>query len=284
MRKEGVKKNAEHNKAKAAMPGWKCRLHEVVFEAETPAGRAFDLTLFVLIVASVAAVMLESVASVREEYGGYLRAAEWFFTILFTIEYGLRLLSSLSPFRYTVSFFGVVDLLSIVPTYLSLGMEGAQSLLVVRCLRLLRVFRVMKLARLSIEAETLWVAVKASRHKIGVFVGTVFSISIIMGTIMYVIEGSEHGISDIPTGIYWALSTVSTVGYGDIVPYTAAGRFITSLLMILGYGLIAVPTGIVSVELAHASRLAVSTNSCPACQKEGHDLDAVYCRFCSSKL
>lgn len=284
MTKRDDRRKSEDEKVKKTMPAWKRALHEVVYEAETPAGRAFDLTLFVLIIGSVIAVILESVASLRAEHGSVLRAAEWMFTILFTIEYFLRIISSANPTRYMCSFFGVIDLLSIVPTYLSLGLEGTQSLLVVRCLRLLRVFRVLKLARLSVEAETLWTAVKASRYKIGVFVGVVFTISIIMGTIMYVVEGAAHKISDIPTGIYWALSTVSTVGYGDIVPVTALGRCITSVLMILGYGLIAVPTGIVSVELAHASRLAVSTNSCPACHKEGHDLDAVYCRFCGGRL
>ncbi len=284
MEKEKTQKRSEDVKAKAMMPAWKRSLHEVIYEAETPAGKLFDLVLFAMIIGSVIAVMLESVEGLRAQFGHYYRAAEWVFTILFTIEYGLRLLSSANPLRYAVSFFGVIDLLSILPTYLSVGMEGAQSLLVVRCLRLLRVFRVLKLAQMSVEAETLWVAVKASRNKITVFVGAVFAISIIMGTIMYVIEGAGSKISDIPTGIYWALSTVSTVGYGDIVPNTAAGRFITSVLMILGYGLIAVPTGIVSVELAHATRLAVSTNSCPACHKEGHDLDALYCRFCGAKI
>lgn len=274
----------ERSKEHEAMPSWKRWLHEVIYEAETPAGRLFDVVLFILIVVSVLTVMLESVVSVRARYGGLLRAAEWFFTILFTAEYGLRLLAVKNPGRYAVSFFGVVDLLSVLPTYLSLGLEGAQSLLVVRSLRLLRIFRVLKLARLSIEAEILWAAVKASRHKITVFVGTVFSISIILGTLMYVLEGEKSGISDIPTGIYWAIMTVSTVGYGDIVPNTPIGKFITTLAMILGYGLIAVPTGIVSVELAHATRLSVSTNTCPNCGKEGHDLDANHCRFCGAKL
>ncbi len=277
-------KGAEARREKEGMPGWKRRLHEVIYEAETPAGRAFDFFSFGLILASVLCVMLESVSAVRERFGGPLRAAEWTFTIIFTVEYALRLLAVKHPVRYAGSFFGVIDFLSIVPTYLSLGLEGAQSLLVVRSLRLLRIFRVLKIARLSVEAETLWSAVKASRHKITVFVGAVFTIAIIMGTLLYVVEGESSGVNDIPTGIYWAISTVSTVGYGDIVPRTGLGKFITTIAMIMGYGLIAVPTGIVSVELAHAAKLSTSTNTCPACQSVGHDLDAVYCRFCGGKL
>lgn len=266
------------------MPPWKRWLHNTIFEAETPAGRFFDVMSFFFIMASVIAVMLESVHSVRIQYGSALRTAEWIFTIVFTLEYGLRLVAVANPVRYAVSFFGIIDLLSIIPTYLSLGLEGAQSLLVVRSLRLLRIFRVLKLARLSVEAETLWAAVKASWQKILVFVGTVFTVSIIMGTLMYLVEGDASGISDIPTGIYWAITTVSTVGYGDIVPHTPLGKFITTLAMIMGYGLIAVPTGIVSVELAHATKLAVNTQVCPSCHREGHDLDAVHCRFCGAKL
>jgi len=268
----------------AAMPAWKRNLHEIVFESETLKGKIFDLALFVLIILSVGAVMLESIESVRQGFGSFLLAAEWVFTVLFTIEFFLRLLCVENPRRYVFSFYGMIDLLSILPTYLSLGFEGAQSLLVIRSLRLLRVFRVLKLARLSVEAETLWGAIKASRYKIGVFIGTVLTLAIIMGTLMYVFEGGVSGVVDIPTGIYWAITTISTVGYGDISPTTPIGKFITAIAMILGYGLIAVPTGIVSVELAHASRLSVSTNTCPSCHKEGHDLDAVYCRFCGHKL
>lgn len=279
-----TKKTTQTSGAAKKEPLWKHKLHEIIFEAETPAGKAFDIALFALIVASVLAVMLESVASIRESYGDALRIAEWGFTILFTIEYGLRLVCLGNPRRYAGSFYGLIDLFSILPTYLSLGFEGAQSLLVVRSFRLLRVFRVLKLVRLSTEAETLWGAIKASRHKISVFLGTVLMLAVIMGTLMYVFEGEANGVYDIPTGIYWAITTISTVGYGDISPHTPIGKFITAVAMILGYGLIAVPTGIVSVELAHAARLSVSTNTCPQCKKEGHDLDALYCRFCSAKL
>lgn len=263
---------------------WRKKLHEIIFEAETAAGKAFDVALFFCIIFSVLAVVLESIASVRQTYGTALRAAEWIFTLLFTVEYILRLICVVDRRRYIFSFYGIIDLLSILPTYLSMGLEGAQSLLVVRSLRLLRVFRVLKLMRLSTEAEVLWGAIKASRHKIFVFLGTVCTLALIMGTLMYIFEGDTSHISDIPTGIYWAITTISTVGYGDISPQTVIGKFITSLAMILGYGLIAVPTGIVSVELAHASRLSVSTATCPRCHREGHDLDAVYCRFCGARL
>jgi len=280
-----MKQNKEIQSAElAAMPAWKRYLHETIFESETLKGKIFDLTLFVIIILSVGAVMLESIETVRYRHGSFLLAAEWVFTIVFTVEFFLRLLCVSNPRRYIFSFYGMIDLLSILPTYLSLVFSGAQSLLVIRSLRLLRVFRVLKLARLSVEAETLLSAIKASRYKIGVFIGTVLALALIMGTLMYVFEGGAGGVVDIPTGIYWAITTISTVGYGDISPTTPIGKFITAVAMILGYGLIAVPTGIVSVELAHASRLSVSTNTCPSCHKEGHDLDAVHCRFCGAKL
>jgi len=284
MRKKDIFKRESEIENKKAMPVWQRRLHEIIYEAETPAGRLFDVVLFLLIIASVLDVMMESMTGLRVRYGNIFRFAEWVFTILFTVEYGLRLLATRNPVRYALSFFGIIDFLSVIPTYLSFWIPGAQSLLVVRSLRLLRVFRVLKLLRMSIEAETLWAAVKASRHKVVVFVGTVFMVSIILGTLMYLIEGEASGIPDIPTGIYWAVATVATVGFGDIVPHTMVGKFITTIAMIMGYGLIAVPTGIVSVELAHATRLAISTNACPSCHSEGHDLDAVYCRFCGGKL
>lgn len=266
------------------MPVWKQKLHEIIFEAETPAGRLFDVALLAAIIASVLAVMIESVDGIGPDARLLLRRVEWGFTILFTAEYILRLLSVVNVRRYAVSFFGIIDLISILPTYLSLFLAGTQSFLVVRSLRLLRVFRVLKLARTSLEAEMLMAALRASRPKITVFIGAVFTVSLIMGTLMYLIEGESGGIPDIPTGVYWAIMTITTVGYGDIAPHTPAGRCLTTAAMILGYGLIAVPTGIVSVELAHASRLAVSTTTCPNCHREGHDQDAVYCRFCGAHL
>lgn len=265
-------------------PAWKIRLHEIIFESETRAGRAFDLFLIAAIVVSVIAVVLESVAEIGQTHTGTLHAIEWICTILFTVEYMLRLACVKEPKRYAFSFFGLVDFLSVIPTYLSLLFPGSQMLLVVRALRLLRIFRILKLIRFSIEAETLLNAIRASRVKIVVFLGTVATIAVIMGTLMYLVEGPESGFVNIPAGVYWAVVTMTTVGFGDIVPVTVAGKVLASMLMIMGYGLIAVPTGIVSVELAHASRLSVSTNTCRACQRVGHDMDALYCRFCGEKL
>jgi voltage-gated potassium channel len=263
---------------------WRVRLHEIIFESETRAGRAFDLLLIAAIVVSVLAVILESVGEIGGVYADALHAVEWACTILFTVEYALRLICVKEPRRYALSFFGLVDLAAVLPTYLSLLFPGSQMLLVVRALRLLRIFRVLKLIRFSIEAETLLNAIRASRAKVVVFLGTVLTVAVIMGTLMYLIEGPQSGFVNIPTGVYWAVVTMTTVGFGDIVPATVLGKTLASLLMIMGYGLIAVPTGIVSVELAHATRLAVSTNSCRACLRAGHDLDAVHCRFCGEKL
>ncbi|MBP9733755.1 MAG: ion transporter [Candidatus Omnitrophica bacterium] len=259
-------------------------MHEIIFEAETPAGKAFDLFVLAAIVISVTAVILESVDRIGVRYADLLHAIEWICTLLFTVEYGLRLLCVKEPKRYAKSFFGIVDLVAILPTYLSLVFAGSQMLLVVRVLRMLRIFRIFKLIRFSVEAETLLNAIRASRAKVVVFLGTVITVATIMGTLMYLIEGPENGFINIPAGVYWAIVTMTTVGFGDIVPATVLGKTLASLLMIMGYGLIAVPTGIVSVELAHATRLAVSTNSCRACLRAGHDLDAVHCRFCGEKL
>lgn len=259
-------------------------LHEIIFEAETPRGKLFDVGLLIIISLSLFVVIIESVPTVRENHGAFLLTLEWFFTALFTIEYGLRLYSAVNTRRYALSFYGVVDLLAILPTYLSIVIGGSQSLLVIRGLRLLRLFRIFKLARFSTEAEILTKAIIASRPKITVFLGTVITVVIIMGSLMYLIEGQSSGFVSIPDGMYWAIVTMTTVGYGDLVPQTIAGKIIASIIMVMGYGLIAVPTGIVSVELAHASKLSVSTRVCPHCHKEGHDLDALYCRFCGNKL
>jgi voltage-gated potassium channel len=264
--------------------GWRVRLHEVIFEADTRAGRAFDVTLIGLILLSVLAVVLESLRPVRERYGAELYAAEWAFTILFTLEYVLRLLSVRQPLRYAASFFGVVDLLAIIPTYLSLLVPGSQYLLVVRILRLLRVFRVLKLAEHLSEADVLMRALRASRRKISVFLLTVLTLVVIIGTLLYVVEGEENGFTSIPVGVYWAVVTLTTVGYGDISPKTPVGQALAALVMITGYGIIAVPTGIVTVEIAHAARKPVSTQACPDCAAQGHDVDAVYCKYCGAKL
>lgn len=263
----------------------KARLHEIIFEADTPAGRAFDIFLLLLIVLSVIAVVLESVASISARYGTMLRAFEWIVTVLFTIEYVLRLYCVGRPLRYARSFFGIVDLLSILPTYLSVVIPGAQSFMVIRALRLLRVFRVLKLAHFVGEASELASALRASARKIIVFLGAVLTLVVIVGSLMYVIEGEAHGFTNIPVSIYWAIVTMTTVGYGDIAPQTPLGKILASVIMIMGYGIIAVPTGIVSVELAGVARgKKVSAQACPECGAEGHASDAVHCRFCGSKL
>lgn len=260
------------------------KLHEVIFEADTAAGRAFDVVLLWAILLSVGTVVLESVASLRQQYGWWFRAAEWFFTLAFTVEYVLRLYSVRRPGRYALSFFGIVDLLAIAPTYLSVALPGAQQLLVIRALRLLRVFRVLKLGHFVGEAKVLRQGLAASLPKITVFLGAVLTVVLIIGTLMYLVEGPASGFSNIPISIYWAIVTMTTVGYGDIAPVTPAGRMLAATLMILGYGVIAVPTGIVSVELSQAARHAPSTQACVVCGAEGHDRDARHCKYCGAKL
>ena len=260
------------------------RIHEIIFEADTPAGKAFDVALLVFIILSVVAVMLESTSTVAAQYGRELSAFEWLVTILFTIEYLLRLYSVRRPARYARSFFGIVDLLAILPTYLSLIIPGAQSLLVIRALRLLRVFRVLKLAQFVGEASELTAALRGSARKIIVFLGAVLTIVIIVGSMMYLIEGEANGFASIPTSIYWAIVTMTTVGYGDIAPQTPLGKILASALMILGYGIIAVPTGIVTVEIAGTLRHSTRTEACMECGGEDHASDAVFCKYCGSKL
>ena len=264
---------------------WQDRLHEIVYEADTPAGRAFDVALVVAILAAVFAAVLESVQGLPVAVRGALRAAEWAFTALFTVEYLLRLLCVSRPLRYATSFFGLVDLLAVLPTYLSLLLPGAQSLLVIRGLRLLRVFRVLKLARYLAEARALRAALFASRPKIVVFLATVLVSITIVGAGMYLLEGPEHGFTSVPMAMYWAIVTITTVGYGDLSPQTAAGKLLASLLMVLGYALIIVPTGILSAELAQrAAQRPVSTQACRACSGEGHDPDARHCKWCGAVL
>ena len=225
------------------------RLYIIIFEHDTKAGRTFDEMLLVAVLASVLAVILESVQRVRTYAGSFLLGAEWFFTVLFSIEYVLRIYAARGRRAYVLSFFGVVDLVALLPTYVSLSVPGAQSLLVVRVLRLLRVFRILKLARFGGEADALLEAIKKSLPKVTVFLFSVLSVVIVMGSVMYFVEGPENGYENIPVGMYWAIVTVTTVGFGDITPHTAPGRVVASLLMTLGYGLIAVPTGILSAEL-----------------------------------
>ena len=260
------------------------KLQEIIFEADTPAGKAFDVSLMVVIILSVVAVMLESSSAIQARYGPWLRTFEWIVTILFTIEYVLRLFCVGKPVRYARSFFGIVDLLAILPSYLSLFIPGAQSLLVIRALRLLRVFRVLKLAHFVGEASELRAALRASARKIIVFLGAVLTCTLIVGSLMYLIEGEANGFTSIPVSIYWAIVTMTTVGYGDIAPHTALGKILASAIMILGYGIIAVPTGIVSVELAGVTRRKITTEACPECGAGGHDADADYCKYCGAKL
>ena len=266
-------------------PSMRDRLHEIVFEADTPAGKAFDVLLIVSILSSVVVVMLDSVATIQARAGAWLTRLEWTFTVLFTIEYLVRLASVRRPVKYALSFFGVIDLPAIIPTYLSLIIAGAQSLLVIRILRLLRVFRVFKLAYYLSEARVLTTAMQASRAKITVFLTLVMSIAVVMGALLYLIEGEASGFTSIPRGMYWAVVTMTTVGYGDIAPDTVLGQIAASALMVLGYAIIAVPTGIVSAALVQAAaHQPVSTQACPSCSAEGHDDDAVYCKYCGEPL
>ncbi|MDA9563378.1 ion transporter [Flavobacteriales bacterium] len=261
------------------------RLREIIFEADTAAGKAFDVGLLIAIVFSVVAVMLESVASFKAKYGDVLDGFEWIFTILFTAEYLLRIYLTGKPLKYIFSFFGIIDLLSLIPTYLGFFFVGSHSLLVIRSIRLLRVFRILKLARFLGEAESLVSALKASRSKITVFIFAVLCLTVVMGTVMYMIEGGENGFTSIPRSIYWAIVTLTTVGYGDIAPQTVLGQVLASIIMIFGYGIIAVPTGIVGAEIAYSKKEEeISTQSCPQCSQEGHDADATHCKYCGSTL
>jgi len=261
------------------------RWREIIFEADTKAGRVFDILLLWSIGFSVAAVMLESVAEIRTGYGPALLAVEWFFTGLFTLEYALRLYTSPRPLAYARSFFGVVDLLAILPTFVSLVVPGSQSMLTIRALRLLRIFRVLKLAHYLGEANVLATALEASRRKVSVFLGTVLILVMILGSAMYLIEGVENGFTSIPRSVYWAIVTLTTVGYGDITPNTVPGQLLASFVMILGYAIIAVPTGIVTAEIVEASRARpMTTRTCMSCLTEGHFFDARFCRDCGELL
>ncbi len=265
--------------------GFRYTLFEIIFEADTPLGKMFDIALLVVILLSVLAVMLESVSQISLAYGELLTAFEWIFTGLFTLEYILRIYSIRRPWNYIFSFFGVIDLLAIAPTYLSLLFSGTHVLAVIRVFRLLRIFRIFKLARYLSEASMLLRALRASRPKITVFLFFVLTLVVIVGSLMYLIEGPEHGFTSIPTSIYWAIVTLTTVGYGDITPMTMLGKFLAGLVMIMGYGIIAVPTGIVSVELGKvSSKVHLNTQACDACGRDGHDDHAVYCKFCGYKL
>ena len=259
------------------------KLYEIIFEADTPAGKWFDIVLLWAIILSVLVVFLESISDLRNQYGDIFYYLEWFFTILFTLEYFLRIVSIKKASSYLFSFYGVIDLLAILPTYLSLVIVGSQYFLVIRILRLLRVFRILKLSHMVRQAAILRRALVASRGKIAVFLFAVLSLVVIIGSVMYVIEGPENGFTSIPVSMYWTIVTMTTVGYGDISPQTTLGQIFASIVMIMGYAIIAVPTGIVSVEMADATK-KISSQVCPNCLKEGHDIDADYCKYCGSAI
>ncbi|MEL4308268.1 ion transporter [Joostella sp. CR20] len=274
---------------------WKHQLHEIIYEADTPAGKWFDILLFIIIIISIILVMLESVKTIDDKYHTILLTAEWIITVFFTIEYIARVISIKKPSKYIFSFYGIVDLLSTIPLYLSFFFAGSQVFLAVRALRLLRVFRILKLVRFMGEASQLKEAIKSSRAKIAVFIYTVLILSVIMGTVMYLIEGAEAGFTSIPRSIYWTIVTLTTVGYGDIAPVTPAGQIIATIIMILGYGIIAVPTGIVTVEFAkqggsdtnnadYSAEIHTNTQVCRHCNADNHKDNATFCYNCGNHL
>jgi voltage-gated potassium channel len=268
--------------------GWRARIHEVVFGNDTPAGRAFDIGLVVAILLSILVVILDSVPAIGGRHPQLMRALEWFFTLLFSVEYLARLATVKNPLRYALSFYGLIDLLSVLPTYVSLLVPGSEALLDIRILRLLRVFRIFKLTRYIEEYTRLGEALAASRRKIMVFLSVVLMAVLILGTVMYVVEGPQHGYTSIPTAMYWAIVTMTTVGYGDITPQTPLGKAIASFMMLLGWGILAVPTGIVSAEMTarrndrrHGTRPLLH---CDDCGSSGHDAGARYCKDCGAAL
>lgn len=268
-----------------ATRAWQHRLHDVIYESNTAAGKAFDVALLVLILASIIVVMLDSVPAIHTHHGELFLALEWTFTVVFTLEYLLRLIAIRQPLRFVFSPLGVIDLLAILPSYLSVFVPGAQSLLVLRALRLLRIFRIFKLGHFLTEAEFLSLALRGSARKIAIFMLAVVALIIILGSVMYLVEGAEAGFTSIPESIYWAVVTVTTVGYGDIAPQTAIGKAIASVMMLIGYGIIAVPTGLITSEIAaNIQKRGHSDEVCPVCGKEGHDADATYCKRCGARL
>jgi voltage-gated potassium channel len=267
--------------------GMRQSMYAVIFESDTPAGRSFDLVLIAAILLSVLVVVLDSVRPIALRHGVLLNAFEWFFTFLFTLEYLARLACVRHPLRYAISFFGLIDLLSIVPAYVALFLPEAHALLDIRILRLLRMFRILKLTSYVEEYGALGRALMASRRKIMIFISFVMMIVLLLGTVMYVVEGPGNGFTSIPTSVYWAISAVTTVGFGDIVPKTDLGRAISSVMMLLGWGILAVPTGIISSEMTmerNGKRSPGRTRTCPECLTEGHDIDDRFCKDCGAPL
>jgi voltage-gated potassium channel len=266
------------------LTGWRLRCYTIIFEADTRAGRLFDQVLIAVILLSVAVVVADSVDRINVRFHDWLTLAEWFFTMVFTLEYIARLLCVRHPWRYATSFYGVIDLLAVLPTYVALLVPEVGVLVDVRILRLLRVFRVFKLTAYVSEYRALGYALRASQRKIMVFLAAVLMIVLVVGTLMYVVEGPANGFTSIPTAVYWAITTMTTVGFGDITPKTDLGRLIASAMMLLGWGTLAVPTGIVTAEMTYARRAPVTTRTCHECLTEGHMPDANFCRHCGAHL
>jgi voltage-gated potassium channel len=279
-------KNHPKNSRPEQKYSWKSKLYQIIFGTDTFWGKTFDIVLLLVIALSIITVMLESVNEIAQNYLRLLKILEWMFTILFLIEYILRIIASNKPFRYIFSFLGIIDFLSILPTFLGIFLSGSHALMVLRSIRLIRIFRIFKLARYLNEATVIARAMRYSAPKITVFLVAVMSITIILGTLMYLFEGSENGFTNIPKSIYWAIVTLTTVGYGDITPQTFMGQIISSIIMIMGYGIIAVPTGIVSGEFVHFTRKEsdFSGKICKNCLKKGHDPDAKFCKNCGAQI
>ncbi len=280
-KKKFPKPEPKNNRAPAP---WRLWLHETIFEADTPTGKLFDFTLILAIVLSIVVVMLDSVEEIHRQHGQALYLIEWTLTILFTLEYGLRISCLGRPSKYIKSFYGIVDLIAILPTYISLLIPGSQYLMVIRVLRLLRIFRILKLAQYLNEAEYLLKAMRASARKISIFLFAILTMVLIFGSLLYLIEGDQSGFSSIGISCYWAITTLTTVGYGDLAPQTPLGRAVASVIMIMGYGVIAVPTGIVTAELVAPITGVVSTQACPDCGAEKHSFDAIHCKICGAEL
>jgi len=266
------------------LSGWRLQLYTIIFEADTRAGRWFDQALIAVILTSVAVVMADSVHAVSLRFDTVLNWAEWLFTLAFTLEYAARLACVRHPLRYALSFYGIIDLLALLPTYLALLVPEVGALIDVRILRLLRVFRVFKLTAYVSEYQAIGLALKASQRKIMVFLAAVLMIVLVIGTLMYVVEGPANGYTSIPTSVYWAITTMTTVGFGDITPKTDIGRLIASMMMLLGWGTLAVPTGIVTAEMTYARKTPTTTRTCQECLTEGHIPDAYFCRHCGARL
>jgi voltage-gated potassium channel len=262
----------------------KLKLYRIIFNDDTPAARGFDIVLICVILLSVITVTLESVPAFRNRHFDVLHTTEWIITVIFTLEYAARIWTHPKPFRYIFSFYGVIDFLAIIPTYLDLIFTGAMGFAVIRGLRLLRIFRILKITRYSREGRIIVEALSSSRYKILVFLFAVLMVVIIIGTLMYLVEGPESGFTSIPAGIYWAITTLTTVGFGDITPHSSFGKFIASFVMIVGYGVIAVPTGIVTFEIASAVKSRRESRICEECGHSTHDADANYCKYCGEKL